>query len=175
MRGMKKRKPTVYVENLPEKGIAEVLLRPYAVEIVNRLTSSAALGSAQYSLLTHPDHPVALLVNAGTDNLRAAAQDRDTIKRLLASCHYENWYVALAVPNLEAWALTDPRIRNGMEPYLKGDYLSADRAARIVELARDVPFDPTELLASTPDFRGLVEFLRAHAPDSRQRPASAAG
>jgi hypothetical protein len=163
-------RPRLFVENHPTRLIAEVLLHPYDFEIDESWTMSGALGSAQTSLERHPEIPVAFLFNMKNEDPIQVQEWRRAAERQLSRSAPNNWLVVPVVPRLDAWALTDPRIKKDFETngYPK---LYADRAARIVELTRKHPFDPTELLRTNDDFRKLVEFLRQHAP----QPAAATG
>jgi hypothetical protein len=164
----------VFIDSVPGRPIAEALLRPYAVEIVQGYTSSGALSLAQSHLLSHPDGPVVLLVNADTENQRELTEMRAAGKRLLAWASLEGWYLAIAVPRLDAWAMTDPRIRRDLETSLDARAIFSERAARIAELTKTQPFDPTQLYRTNADFRGLVEFLQKHAPATVGTSAKAA-
>jgi hypothetical protein len=156
----------VYVETNADKLFAEVLLRPYCVEVLSRFYTSAAVIAAETSLLNHPERPVAVVLKPEHpgDTPRQVQEFRECAKRILARAHYENWYVAIADPRLDAWARTDPRIRKDLEAYKDGKATYTELAERFVELTRVQPFDPTELLRTNADFRGLVEFLQRHAP-----------
>jgi len=154
----------VYVENLPEKRFAEALLQPYAAEIIDGLTTSGAIALAELSLLEYPERPVAVLLNAPAGDRRESEQSRATVKRILARAAPEGWYVGVAIPRLDAWAMTDPRIKQDFESYLQGRANYLDRAVRIGELTKSQPFDPSELYRKSDDFKGLVEFLQRYSP-----------
>jgi hypothetical protein len=156
-------RPRIYLDKHPSKLIAEVLLRPYDFEIEERMTVSGALGSAESSLLANPERPVVFLFNMKTEDPIQTQEWRAAAERMLSRDAADGWLVVPVVPRLDAWALTDPRIKKDFETngYPK---LYADRAARIVELTRKHPFDPTELLRTNDDFRKLVAFLQEHAP-----------
>jgi hypothetical protein len=157
--------PCVFVEGgLPGKRLAEALLRPYAAEITSAGTTSGTIGMAEYSLLEHPERPVAVLIHSDTENEREVAEIRGAAKRLLAGCAPENWYVAVAVPRLDAWALTDPRLKRAFDAQRDGKAIYVERATRLAELLKRQSFDATELYRTNADFRGLVEFLQKHAP-----------
>lgn len=157
--------PQVFVESLHDKRFAEAILQPYAVEVIDSMTTSAAISKAIVSLLDHPERPVAVLLNAPTRNSReTTAEMRGAAKRLLARAALEGWYVAIAIPRLDAWAMTDPRIKQDFESYLEGKANYRDRAKRIGELTKNQPFDPSELYRKSDDFRSLVEFLQRHSP-----------
>jgi hypothetical protein len=157
-------RPQVYVENRSNKHFAQALLQPYVVEVIATTTTSSAISKAMGSLLDHPERPVAVLLDAPSESSREIAEERATIKRLLARAAPEGWYVAIAVPRLDAWAMTDPRIEQDFESYLDGKASYHDRALRIGELIKRHPFDPSELYRTNADFKGLVEFLQRHSP-----------
>jgi hypothetical protein len=154
----------VIVEGRSGKLVAEALLRPYAVKIVESSTTSGAIALAERCLLEVPERPIAVLLNAGTEDEREVEEIRGAAKWLLARCALEGWYVAVAIPRLDAWALSDPRIRREFDSLPNGKEIYLDRLARLVELMRRHPFDATELYRTNADFRGLVEFLQRHAP-----------
>jgi hypothetical protein len=156
--------PRVYVERIAAKRFADVLLHPYTVEIIDGGTSSGAISRAMASLLHQPDRPVAVLLDAPSGDSREIAQERGAIKRLLARSAPEGWYVAIAIPRLDAWAMTDPRIKQDFESYQHGKASYQDRSLRIGELIKRHPFDPSELYRTNADFKGLVEFLQRHSP-----------
>jgi hypothetical protein len=157
----------VFAEGRPGKLVAATLLRPLlVVEIVDSLTTSGTIGLAELSLLEHPERPVAVLLTAPDGE--EADQTRATVKRILARAAPEGWYVGVAVPRLEAWATTDPRIKQDLESYRPGKANSSERAVRIAELTKHQPFDPSELYRKNPDFRGLVDFLQRHSPNPAQ-------
>ncbi|HZV03751.1 MAG TPA: hypothetical protein VE999_01555 [Gemmataceae bacterium] len=156
--------PRVYVERIAAKRFAEVILQPYAVEIIDGGTSSGAISKAMGSLLDNPEQPVAVLLDGPSGTSREIAEERATIKRLLARAALEGWYVALAIPRLDAWAMTDPRIKQDFESFQHGKASYQDRSLRIGELIKRHPFDPSELYRSNADFKGLVEFLQKHSP-----------
>jgi hypothetical protein len=166
----------LFVEDRAAQRIAEALFRPYEVLVENSMTSSSALADAVFSLLEHPDRPVAVLQNADTEDPIAIDESRQAALRILGRADpRENWCFAFAFPDLEAWAVTDQRIRQDLEAYMQGKATYYDRALRIVELTRKKPFDPIELLRQSPDFRGLVEFIQKHsaAPAGEKAAATA--
>ena len=156
-------RPLLFLENHPTRLIAEALLQPYDFESHESWTMSSALGSAQFSLDTHPERPVVFLFNMKTEDPIQTQEWRRAIERQLSRSAPDGWLAVPIVPQIDAWALTDPRIKQDFETNGR-PRLYADRAARIVELTRQQPFDPTELLRTNDDFRKLVEFLRQHAP-----------
>jgi hypothetical protein len=158
--------PCVFVESPADKLFVDVLLRPYPVEVVNGRTSSNMIGLAQFSLLEHPERPVAVLVNAEDGDGLEPNELRGTVKRLLARAAPDGWYVGVAIPRLDAWAMTDPRIKRDFESHFSDETSYADRAARFKQLTRSQPFDATELSRTNRDFRGLIDFIERHAPDS---------
>jgi hypothetical protein len=145
-----------------EVPFVEALLRPYLVEVHGGLTTSGAISRAEASLLTYPERPVAIIINADREAEPPEAT-RLGIKRILARAYPENWCVAVPVPNLVAWAMTDPRIKREIEALDPRTYY-IHKAARVSELVQEQPFDAGELYRGNADFRGLIEFLQKHAP-----------
>ena len=77
----------------------------------------------------------------------------------------DGWCIVPAIPRLYAWAMTDPRIKKDLESFIGPKTLYADIAARIIELTRKQPFDPTELFRTNQYYRELVDFLTRYAPE----------
>jgi hypothetical protein len=155
----------VYVGYAADKDLAEVLLRAYPAEVIKAFSDDTAIMRAKAALYHDPERPVAVLINAGTEDPVRIKEDRGAANRLVAqyaSCGA--WYVAIAIPRLDAWALTDPRLRDALQPPPGVKLLYKERAARIKELTRDEPFDATELLRLDTDYKGLVDFLVKYAP-----------
>jgi hypothetical protein len=153
----------LFVETVSEQRFAEAILGSAGVQIISCWTSSGAISRAETRLLTQADAVVAVLVNTRTEDPIAIDESRQAAHRILGRAGpRENWYVAFAIPNLEAWARTDSRIRQDFETYQQGKSTYFDRAIRAVELTRQKPFDPTELLRQSPDFKGLIEFIYKH-------------
>jgi hypothetical protein len=165
---------SVYVEYLPSEQFARGLLHGLPVEIVQSWGVGSAVSSARASLLTHPEKPVAVLVRSRTESSVEVSEMRGALRRLLGSVHFENWCVAIAVPGLDAWAMTDPRIKRELEALNDGKATYTERAARFAELTQSQPFDATELLRSNEDYRRLVEFIQRHTPAETTRPAMTA-
>jgi hypothetical protein len=160
--------PVVFVENLPQKRFAEALLRPYAVEIVDGATTSGTIARAELSLLRQPERPVALLLESCTEDPVEIGQLREPTQRILARASPDNWYVAVAVPRLSTWVLTDPAIKKDFESRHNGRGTYPDLAVRVAEITKKMPFDESALREQSPDFRGLVEFLQRHQPSAKQ-------
>jgi hypothetical protein len=166
----------VYVGWLADKEIAEALLRPYPAEVIKVGSDSGAISKAQASLFHHPERPVAVLISADTEDLSRIEYERGATNRVVgryAQCG--PWYVAIAIPRLDAWAMTDPRLREALQPPPGGKLTYPDRAARIKELTQDEPFDATELLRTNADYKGLVDFLLKYAPAPAKGAARSSG
>jgi len=160
--------PLLFVEHPLEKSLVQTLVWPFAVEIEEALTTSGAISAARYALLMPPERPVIALLGTRTENPTEIEEMRGSARRLLAWAALEGWYVALAVPRLDSWALTDPWIKQHMASFLKSETLYADRLARINDLLKTRPFDPTELLRTCPDYKGLMDFLQKHSATQRE-------
>jgi hypothetical protein len=161
-----KRIPIIVVEHRLEKPLAAALLKPVATEVYDAGTTSGAVGHAMGFLLDEPQRPVVLLIGTRTDNERTIGTDRGAAQRLLATCSLTGWHVAMAIPRLDAWARTDPRIDRDLTAKFPGASLYVDRLARIAELLKTAPLDTTNLLKTNAEYRGLMAFLRQHSPDT---------
>src|SRR5262249_11209275 len=119
----------VYVEEKPDVLIATALLRPYHVKVNRGGTSDSAIAIVVSTSYHPPEPPVAARVNAWTDNLRKAEEERAAMRRLIYRWGGQHWYAAMAVPRLDAWPMTDPRIRQDLEAFQGGKAFYAERAA----------------------------------------------
>jgi hypothetical protein len=162
----------VFIEKAQLVPFVETLLRPHLVEVHGGFTHSGTTGQAQASLFVDPERPVAVVVDTRTENERECAEMKLTIKRILASAYPENWYVGIAIPRMVAWAMTDPRFKQEIDA-MGSKALYGDKAMRVGELIKKLPFDATELQRTSADFRGLVEFVQKHSPVAPVKAASA--
>ena len=73
----------------------------------------STLAGAESFLLVHPDRHVAVVLETNCDDLDEIREfDRSNRHRLaLTDASGESWHLALAIPRLDAWALTDDHIR----------------------------------------------------------------
>jgi hypothetical protein len=162
----------VVIEKAQLVPFIEALLHPHLIEVCGGFTHSGTISEAEMSLLQHPERPVAVVVDTRTENERECADMRLTIKRILARAYPENWYVGVAIPRMVTWAMTDPRFKQEIDA-LGSKALYGDKATRVGELIKKLPFDATELYRTSPDFRGLVEFVQKHSPVAPAKAASA--
>jgi hypothetical protein len=160
----------VFIEDSQLVPFVEALLRPHAVEVRGGFTHSGTFGRAEASLLDNPERPVAVVVNTRTEDESKAAALRLGVKRILARAYPEGWYAGVAIPNMLAWAMTDTRFKREIDA-LDSKTLYQDKAGRVGELVKKLPFDASELYRTSADFRGLLEFVQKHAPAA---PAKAA-
>ena len=160
---MKTAKVLVFVENISAKRFADAVLRAYPVKIVDAMTLSSAIAQAEQSLEAHPEQPVAVLLNLGKADPALLEQWRASTTRLLARNAPQGWCVAYAVPRLDAWAMSDPRIKETFEADEATRTSYWERSLHIGAIVKKKPFDATNLLRENEDFRGLVEFIERHA------------
>jgi len=152
----------VYVEFAADVRFAVGLLSQWEPEIKEGWAASGAITSARLSLSTHPERPVAVLLRARTRNAQEVEELRGSANRLLSGFPRDNWCVSIAVPDLDAWATMDPRIKREWDSLQNGRASYTDRSARFADLTASQPFDSTELLRAIPDYRELVEFIQRH-------------
>jgi hypothetical protein len=155
---------SVWVENEADETLASVILAGQPVTIKNGMCESGAITRIAYALGQRPDLPAALLL--GTREAvtpREKDAKRASLHRLVLGGGTMNYFIALAEPRVLDWALSDPRLRRAFEASPQDMRIYLDRAARVAELARSVPFDPSHLLQQSEDYRGLIEFIRKHA------------
>jgi hypothetical protein len=155
-------------ENLTERRFLDAIFRAEiergAVEIASTLTSTGALSVAEYSLLEHPEIPVALVLNADTDDLERVDARQRTIERILTRAAPTGWHVTLAVPKIDAWVKADPRVREDFESNEATRDNRFNQGVRIGELAKVAPIDREAIARAHPEFRALEEFVERHAP-----------
>ncbi len=154
-------------ENLPDQRCLEAIfleeIERGALQVDSTLTASAATSIAEYSLMTAPERPIALVCNAHTTDPDAIDDERGAVRRILGRVAHSGWHVAWAYPNVDAWILADPRVRgifDGDEVTRRSRY---DRAVRIGPLARTQAIDRDAIGRAFPDFRALVAFIERHA------------
>jgi hypothetical protein len=162
----------VFIEKAPLIPFVEAILGRHAVEVRGGFTHSGTTSHARASLMYYPERPVAIVVDTGTESQRDCAEIKMAIKRMLAAAYPENWYVGVAIPNMLAWAMTDPCLKREIDG-LDGKALYLDKAARVGELIKKQPFDTSELYRSSADFRGLLDFVQKHSA-AATAPAKAA-
>ncbi len=152
-------------ENLPEQRFLEAIFRPEiergAVQVDSALTASAATGIAEYSLLSYPGRPVALVLNAG-GRYPLTDEDLEATIRILSKASRSDWCFVPADPDVDAWVMADPRVRAGFESDETTRNNLHERAARIGDLARARPIDRAAIGRSHPSFRDLDNFIKQH-------------
>jgi len=154
------------VENLPDERFVEGIFKPEIeaglVSVHARYTASGAVSLAQSSLLEHPDRPIAVILNTGTDDPNEIEQEyRGPVQRILSRTAGRSWHAAFAIPGLDVWAAADPRIREALErdEAEHGKSTCAERSRRFEELVKEQPFDREALCRANDEARGLIEFI----------------
>ena len=167
------------VENFPQQRFAEAIfqdkIESKAIRVFKFFTLGTTLGAAESSLLSHPDRPVAVLLETQSQDVQIIRDLDETAKNRLirVSPARERWHVALAIPRLDAWALTDDHIRQeydkirqdpasatdekGREAIERNNYLNL--AARMSSFVQDRPFDLENLKRKSRQCRELCEFI----------------
>ena len=157
----------VITENLKEEKALRAIFRDESgrglVTVQSFLTSSAALGSAEYSLLTHRGRPVALVVNSDAWSPEEIEEERATIHRILYRASPRDWHVSIAQPNVDAWLMSDPSIRAIFDSDEVTRTSVHDRAVRVAEVAASRPIDREAIARAHPDFAALAEFIATHS------------
>jgi hypothetical protein len=164
---MKSGEVRILTNNRAEELFLKAILKPRVdqgqIRVDSYLLSDAAISIARQSLLEHPERPVALVLNADTTDSRKASRDRGSVERILGSAYPLNWFVALVVPKVSAWALADPRIKSDFETGKSTRTNYYEQAVRIGELVKETPFDVDALRRVSPEFRGLEDFINRYA------------
>lgn len=130
-------------------------------------SSGDILMDARDSLLEDPEQVLAGIVNTLTDDpIRIEAEIAGPFRRMLSRRNSPHWCFALAIPTIETWIRTDPRIRAALDEDERrlGGGRGSDIAARFLELTAEIPFDREGLARVNPEFRRLDDFIRQHAP-----------
>jgi hypothetical protein len=160
------RKVRTLTDSPAAERVLKAILKPWVdrKEIhISYLLGSASIVLARQSLLEHPERPVALVLSADTTNAQKAFEDRASVQRMLGSAYPDNWYVAIVIPKVSAWALADPRIKSEFDAGELSKSSEYQQAIRISELVKEKPFDLDALRKVSPDFRGLEDFLNRYA------------
>src|SRR4051794_12318444 len=93
-------KVRLLTEDLPEHRALEALFLPErrsgAVRVSSYLTSSAAIGAAEMSLLERPDVAVALVLNADTEDPLKIEERRQVVRRILYRSAPTGWLLSVA-------------------------------------------------------------------------------
>lgn len=181
-------------ENLPQQLYLEAIFRSLTdlgkLEIRSGLGRDSALAMAESFMLVHPDRRVAIVLETNSRDPEAIREyDRAARRRLsLTDASGESWHLALAVPRLDAWALTDDHVRRqfaknrqrdpdsvkskkSRDAIESGDYL--DLAARIQSLVSSKPFDLENLKRKSRQCSELCEFIE-HSFEPASLPATVA-
>src|SRR5437763_796104 len=101
------------VEDQPEVLLTEVLFHRQlkaGLAVVEKCYTQSDAISRGMSYLLMTSESVAVLVNARTEDSESVDETRGAMLRLLAGCALEGWVAALAVPAMDVWVLTDPRL-----------------------------------------------------------------
>jgi hypothetical protein len=147
------------------------------VTIDNYFLDDSALASAWTFLLVNPDPHIAVV-------LETWSEDPEKIRELYeSSCRRielnvpsssERWHIALAIPDLKAWALVDDHVREEYERIHQDpgnastpeDRAKIERsnlrtlASRIGEWTADHPFDLEKLKQESRQVRELCTFIQ---------------
>lgn len=162
------------------KAIFRSLLDQGRVRVDNYYGDDSALVAAETIMLRHPERHVAVVLETWSEDpekIREIYYDIGRRRLERSSLSDAQWQLALAVPNLLAWALADDRIRVEFERIRQdASPLSApeerariDRvnyralAEKIGEWTADRPFDLEKLKAASRQVRELCAFIeRSH-------------
>lgn len=160
----------VLAENLAQQRYLEAILHGLivdgSIDVQSRAGRDVTLSVAEAYLFRRPGEPIALVLETNCDEPHKVSEYRQsTLRRLARSSRDDSlWRVAFAVPRLDAWALTDPRVaakfaelRDGVESPREDHYL--ELAAQIGAIVAEHPFDLDNLKARNSECRKLCEFL----------------
>jgi hypothetical protein len=159
------------------EAIFQELVRAGKVKIDSRLFRDSTLAAAEAFLLRYPDRYAAIVLETDSTDLDDIRElDASTRRRLsLTDPSGDRCHLALAIPRLDAWALLDDHIRDGIQQagiwqdpesaiLLKdrqtienANYLSL--AARIGSFVQSHPFDLEALMQKSRQCRELCEFI----------------
>lgn len=145
-------------------------------EIDSTWTRDAALASAEGFLLTRPrEQHLAVVLETGSEDPEKIRETHEIGRRRLVRSFPsgERWHVALAVPDLRAWALIDDRIRAHYETIRQDPNTSSSPqerakiegmnyytlAMQIRDWVNDQPFDLETLTRRSRQVRELCTFI----------------
>lgn len=111
----------LFVENRSEELIAQSVFADYVrdgrLTVKMCWTASSAISLAESWLLTTPAAAVALALNCSADPREFRTPIENILSRAAAR---DRWQVAVAVPDMSAWLLSDPKfaesVRNSLAP-----------------------------------------------------------
>jgi len=150
--------------------LASLLETPYEgvpVRILAGYGQSSSIAVAQGQLIDYPDRGLALVFNTATDDPDEVEAQRIQLSRLLAATSPTGWHIALAVPDLAAWAGAEPQLRTALEvdPALRTDFRRLTKLVTQVRASGEFDFQAVRGLC--PEYRGLEEFILSHS-ETRQ-------
>ncbi len=146
------------------------------VRVVNQFHDDAALASAWTFLLLNPDRPVSVVLETWSEEPERIREVYDENRRRIeinVPSSPDRWHLALAIPDLRAWALVDDHIREEYEKIHQDPETTSDPeeqqriersnlralAARIGDWTADRPFDLDKLKAKSRQARELCTFI----------------
>jgi hypothetical protein len=166
-------------ENLPQQRYLEAIFQDLTnagrIKIDSRLGRDSTLAGAEAILLRYPGRHVAIVLETNSDDRDEIMEfDRANRRRLSRTDPSGDfWYVALAIPRLDAWALIDEHVRQEFSKIRQDPAIATDPkerekieranylelAARIHSFVQGHPFDLETLKQKSRQCRELCEFI----------------
>jgi len=144
-----------------------------AISVGSVLTGSAVTSNAEYSLMTYPQRPVALVFNASAFDPLRIEEERAAVRRILSRVARSGWQDTWANPDVFAWVMADPRIKRCVEEN-RGIIGNLEGGVYLIrDWAREESIDRKTIARVHPEFRELAEFIEEHAPADRAMASAA--
>ncbi len=123
------------------------------------MTPSAAGSAAEFTLFDDPERYVALVLNSADWPVPVEERRSSLVRRFSKVSPDSYWQIAFAEPDIESWALADPRVGPILGPPEATWSKRVERAERINRLAQETPLDREAIGREYPEFHALVEFV----------------
>jgi hypothetical protein len=158
------------------RAIFQTLIDDQKIKVHNYSTDDSALVTAETFLLRHPDRYVAIVLETWSDDpekIRETYYENGCRRMDRSLLSRDHWHIALAIPNLKAWALIDDHIGQEYEK-IRQDSNTASTpeerakiersnyftlAIKIGEWVSQQPFDLETLKQQSRQVRELCTFI----------------
>jgi len=112
---MDKNLARIFVENRAEENMVKRLYSDYLkanqISVDMCWFAATALSMAASSLLRFPENPVVVILNA-TDREKYDELQESTERILTRAASRDKWHVAVVVPDITTWLISDPKFQS---------------------------------------------------------------